>query len=319
MLVVRDPALFPPLTDAVVTSGTFDGVHLGHQRILGRLRQVADAVGGPAVVITYWPHPRLVLGPPPAHPERLDLELLNTLPEREAHLAAHGVDYLLVVPFTREFAEWTSEQYIQELLLKTVGAKHLVIGYDHRFGKNREGGFDYLSAHADRYGLSVEEIPRHEVDAVGVSSTRIRRALRAGDAAAAARALGYAYPLTGRVVAGRQLGRTIGYPTANLALDEPLKLVPARGVYAAWASTAAGTRHPAMLNIGQRPTVGDNLAPTIEANLLDFSGDLYGQPLTLELVAWLRGEQKYDGLAALQAQLALDAQATREIIYSAQS
>ncbi len=311
MHVFRDPAAFPRLTHAVVTTGTFDGVHLGHQRILERLRQVADAVGGPAVVITYWPHPRLVLGPPPAHPELLELQLLNTLPERIALLAAHGVDYLLVVPFTREFAEWTSEQYIQELLLNTVGTRHLVIGYDHRFGKNREGGFDYLLAHADRYGLSVEEIPRHEVEAVGVSSTRIRRALRAGDVAAAARSLGYAYPLTGQVVAGRQLGRTIGYPTANLEIEEKLKLVPALGVYAAWATTAAGSRHPAMLNIGQRPTVGENLAPTIEANLLDFSGDLYDQTLTLELVAWLRGEAKYDGLPALQAQLARDAVATR--------
>ena len=139
MHIIRDPADFPALANAVVTSGTFDGVHLGHQRILARLRQVADAVGGPAVVITYWPHPRLVLGPPPSHSELLELQLLNTLDERIARLADAGVDYLLVMPFTREFAQWTSEEYIQELLLKTVGTKHLVIGYDHRFGKNREG------------------------------------------------------------------------------------------------------------------------------------------------------------------------------------
>jgi riboflavin kinase/FMN adenylyltransferase len=171
MVIVTDPADFPRLHNAVVTSGTFDGVHLGHQRILARLRQVADAVGGPTVVVTYWPHPRLVLGPPPSHPELLELQLLNTLDERAAHLAEHGVDYLLVMPFTREFAQWTSEEYIQELLVKTVGTKHLVIGYDHRFGKNREGGFDYLSQHAARYGFTVEEIPRQDVDAVGVSST----------------------------------------------------------------------------------------------------------------------------------------------------
>ena len=174
MVVITDPAEFPALANAVVTSGTFDGVHRGHQRILARLRQVADAVGGPAVVITYWPHPRLVLGPPPTHPELLELQLLNTLDERIVRLAEFGVDYLLVMPFTREFAQWTSEQYIQELLLKSVGAKHLVIGYDHRFGKNREGGFEYLSQHASRYGFTVEEIPRQDVDAVGVSSTRIR-------------------------------------------------------------------------------------------------------------------------------------------------
>jgi riboflavin kinase/FMN adenylyltransferase len=311
MVVITDPADFPHLANAVVTSGTFDGVHRGHQRILGRLRQVADAVGGPAVVITYWPHPRLVLGPPPSHPELLELQLLNTLEERIARLAEFGVDYLLVMPFTREFAQWTSEEYIQELLLKTVNTKHLVIGYDHRFGKNREGGFDYLSQHAARYGFTLEEIPRQDVDAVGVSSTLIRRALRAGDVATATACLGYQYPLTGVVVTGQQLGRTIGYPTANLHISENLKLVPAIGIYAVWVTTAAGTRHPGMLSIGVRPTIGADLAQTIEVNILDFSGDLYGQLLTLEFVAWLRGEEKYDGLAALQAQLVLDAQATR--------
>lgn len=311
MVVITDPADFPALTNAVVTSGTFDGVHRGHQRILARLRQVADAVGGPAVVITYWPHPRLVLGPPPSHPELLELQLLNTLEERITRLAEFGVDYLLVMPFTREFASWSSEQYVQELLLKTVGTKHLVIGYDHRFGKNREGGFDYLTQHAARYGFTLEEIPRQDVDAVGVSSTRIRRALRGGDVATATAYLGYPYPVTGLVVTGQQLGRTIGYPTANLDVPEKLKLVPAQGIYAVWATTAAGTRHPGMLSIGVRPTIGEGLAQTIEVNLLDYSGDLYGQLLTLEFVAWLRGEEKYDGLAALTAQLALDALATR--------
>ena len=311
MHVIRDPAQFPFLGNAVVTSGTFDGVHIGHQRILARLREVARGSDAPAVVITYWPHPRLVLGPPPSHPELLDLQLLNTLEERITKLAELGVDYLLIVPFTKEFAQWTSEEYIQQLLLKTLGTKQLVIGYDHRFGKNREGGFEYLSHNADRYGLSVEEIPREDVDAVGVSSTRIRQALRQGDIATANRYLGYQYPLTGLVMHGRKLGRTIGYPTANLVVDEPLKLVPARGVYAVWATTAAKTRHPAMLSIGVRPTIGNDLVQTIEVNLLDFTGDLYDQLLTLEFVAWLRAEEKYDGLGALTAQLALDAENTR--------
>ena len=311
MHVIRDPAQFPFLGNAVVTSGTFDGVHLGHQRILARLREVAQASGAPTVVITYWPHPRLVLGPPPSHPELLELQLINTLEERISRLTALGVDYLLIVPFTKEFAQWTSEEYIRKLLLQTVGTQQLVIGYDHRFGKNREGGFDYLCQHAERYGLSVEEIPREDVDAVGVSSTRIRQALRQGDVATTNRYLGYHYPLTGRVEHGQKLGRTIGYPTANLRVEEPLKLVPARGIYAVWATTAAGTRHPGMLSIGVRPTVGNDLAQTIEVNLLDFSGDLYGQLLTLEFVAWLRAEEKYDGLGALTTQLALDARNTR--------
>ncbi|SNC74748.1 riboflavin kinase / FMN adenylyltransferase [Hymenobacter gelipurpurascens] len=311
MDIIRDPAQFPHLGNAVVTSGTFDGVHVGHQQILRRLREVAEQSGGPAVVITYWPHPRLVLAPPTTHPAPMDLHLLNTLEERSQKLAELGVDYLLIVPFTREFAAWTSEEYIQNILLRTVGTSKLVIGYDHRFGKNREGGFDYLSQHADRYGMSVEEIPREDVDAVGVSSTRIRRALEAGDVATANRYLGYDYPLTGIVVKGRQLGRTIGWPTANIQCEEPLKLIPARGVYAVMATTAAGTHHPAMLNIGVRPTVGGNLAQTVEAHLLDFDGDLYDQPLTVQFVARLREEQKFDGLDALKAQLFLDAENAR--------
>ncbi|MBO0358788.1 bifunctional riboflavin kinase/FAD synthetase [Hymenobacter sp. BT186] len=313
MQVVRDPAQFPHLQGkAVVTSGTFDGVHLGHQKILRRLREVAEQSGGPTVVITYWPHPRLVLGPPPSHPELLALRLLNTLEEKAAKLAEFGVDYLLVVPFTKEFSARTSEEYIQNILLDTVGAGKLVIGYDHRFGKNREGSFEYLSAHADRYGLSVEEIPREDVDAVGVSSTRIRRALESGDILTASRYLGYPYQLTGTVTQGQQLGRTIGWPTANLRVEEPLKLIPARGVYAVMATTAEGSHHEAMLNIGVRPTVGGDLAETIEAHLLDFSGDLYGQPLTLQFIARLRDEQKFNGLDALKAQLALDADAARQ-------
>ena len=308
MKVIQDPAQFPYLGHAVVTSGTFDGVHVGHQQILARLREVALASGGPAVVITYWPHPRLVLAPPPAHPEPLDLHLLNTLEERAAKLAEFGVDYLLIIPFTREFAAWSSEEFIQRILLDTVGTAKLVIGYDHRFGRNREGGFDYLREHSGRYGMSVEEISREDVDAVGVSSTRIRRALEAGDVETANRYLGYNYPFTGLVVKGRQLGRTIGWPTANLACAEDLKLVPARGVYAVRATTAAGETWPAMLNIGVRPTVAGNLAQTVEAHLLGFEGDLYDQPLTVEFVARLRDEQKFDGLEDLKAQLAHDAE-----------
>ncbi|MCA8831258.1 bifunctional riboflavin kinase/FAD synthetase [Hymenobacter pini] len=314
MQIIQDPVQFPHLGNAVVTSGTFDGVHLGHQRILRRLQETARHSGGPAVVITFWPHPRLVLGPPPSHAELLELRLLNTLEERAARLAAFGVDYLLVVPFTKEFAAWSSEEFIHRILLETVGTRKLVIGYDHRFGRNREGSFDYLQANAARYGLEVEEIPREDVDAVGVSSTRIRRALEAGHVADAARSLGYAYPFTGTVVKGRQLGRTIGWPTANVACPEPLKLVPARGVYAVWATLASGAKWPAMLNIGVRPTVAGGLDQTVEGHLLGFEGDLYDQSLTIEFVARLRDEQKFDGLDALKAQLAHDAEAARQAL-----
>jgi len=315
MQVVQDPAQFPHLGNAVVTSGTFDGVHIGHQKILRRLLEVAQHDQAPAVVITYWPHPRLVLAPPLSHPQPLDLHLLSTLEERITLLEKAGVDYLLVVPFTKEFAQLSSEEYIQQLLVRTVGTRKLVIGYDHRFGKNREGSFEYLSQHADRYGMEVEEIPRADVDEVGVSSSRIRRALESGDVQTANRYLGYPYTLTGMVVRGKQLGRTIGYPTANIVSEEPLKLIPNRGVYAVMATTAAGDTYQAMLNIGVRPTVGGDLAQTVEAHLLDFEGDLYDQLLTVQFVARLRDEQKFNGLDALKAQLAQDAEdAQRHLI-----
>jgi riboflavin kinase/FMN adenylyltransferase len=316
MQIVQDPAQFPYLGNAVVTSGTFDGVHVGHQKILRRLLEVARQDGAPAVVITYWPHPRLVLDPPLSHPQPLDLRLLSTLEERSALLEKAGVEHLLIVPFTKEFAQLTSEEYIQQLLVKTVGARKLVIGYDHRFGKNREGSFEYLSQHADRYGMEVEEIPREDVDAVGVSSSRIRRALESGDVLTANRYLGYSYTLTGTVQRGQQLGRTIGFPTANLHISEPLKLVPARGVYAVLATTANDTHHQAMLNIGVRPTVAGDLSETIEVHLLDFEGDLYDQVLTVQLVARLRDEQKFDSLDALKAQLAQDAEAALQHLIS---
>ncbi|GGE94360.1 bifunctional riboflavin kinase/FAD synthetase [Hymenobacter cavernae] len=316
MQVIQDPAQFPHLGNAVVTSGTFDGVHVGHQKILRRLLEVARQDQAPAVVITYWPHPRLVLAPPLAHPQPLDLHLLSTLDERIALLGKAEVDYLLVVPFTKEFAELSSEEYIQRLLIQTVGTHKLVIGYDHRFGKNREGSFEYLSQNADRYGMEVEEIPRADVDEVGVSSSRIRRALESGDVQTANRYLGYPYTFTGTVVRGKQLGRTIGYPTANMVSEEPLKQIPSRGVYAVMATTAEGDTYQAMLNIGVRPTVGGDLSQTVEAHLLDFDGDLYDQPLTVQFVARLRDEQKFDGLDALKAQLAKDADEARRHLIS---
>ncbi|MBC7447683.1 MAG: bifunctional riboflavin kinase/FAD synthetase [Hymenobacteraceae bacterium] len=312
MHVIRDPAAFPTLSHPVVTSGTFDGVHLGHRRILDQLTTAARAGGGQSVVLTYWAHPRAVLtrdvsdGRPAA-----DLHLLTTLDERIGLLKDAGVDYLLVQPFTANFAAWTAAEYVERLLVGTLHARHLVIGYDHRFGAGRTGDLAFLEAAAPRAGFSVEEISRRDIDAVGVSSTKIRRALlETGDVATAARYLGRPYALTGPVVRGQQLGRTIGYPTANIGPGlEPLKLVPADGVYAARARTPDGVLHPAMLNIGHRPTVGGTTR-TVEAHLLGgFDGDLYDQPLTVTFIARLRDEQKFSGLDALKAQLALDAQA----------
>lgn len=312
MHVIRDPAAFPVLPYAVVTSGTFDGVHLGHRRILDQLTRAARAVDGQSVVLTYWPHPRAILtgGASDGRPAA-DLHLLTTLDERIGLLREAGVDYLLVQPFTAEFAFWTATEYIERLLVGTLHARHLVIGYDHRFGAGRGGDLELLQTTGPGVNFTVEEISRQDVDDVGVSSTKIRRALLAdGDVATAARYLGRPYALTGPVVRGQQLGRTIGYPTANIGPSlEPLKLVPADGVYAVRARTPDGTLHPAMLNIGHRPTVSTTTR-TVEAHLLGgFNQNLYDQPLTVYFVARLRDEQKFDGLEALKTQLALDAEA----------
>ncbi|MCY7350301.1 MAG: bifunctional riboflavin kinase/FAD synthetase [Cytophagaceae bacterium] len=299
MNIACGPEQFRQLPNAVVTSGTFDGVHLGHQKILARLHEVARTTGGESVVITYFPHPRMVVSA-----DSQALKLLSTLDEKIQLLAAQGVDHLLVIPFTRDFSLLSSEEFIQKILLDTIGTKTLVIGYDHRFGRNREGGFEYLQANADRYGFEIEEIPRQDLDRVAVSSTQIRAALLAGQVQPAAQYLGRHYSLTGTVVKGRQLGRMLGYPTANLELHEDYKLIPADGVYAVrvgWKNQGFG----GMLSIGTNPTV-DGTHRTIEVNIFDFDHDIYGEKLTLDFVAWLRGQVKYDSLEVLIEQIGRD-------------
>jgi riboflavin kinase / FMN adenylyltransferase len=307
MEVIRDIADFPQLSFPVVTSGTFDGVHVGHQKILQRVKERARQSGGQSVVITYWPHPRLVL-----FPEDNELKLLSTIEERIEQLRSYGIDYLLIIPFTKEFSRLTSRAFISDVLVKALHTKVLVIGYDHRFGKNREGSFEHLKARSAQYGFEVEEIPRQDVDDIGVSSTKIRRALESGDIPAANRYLGHTYTLTSVVEEGNKLGRTIGFPTANLALPASHKLIPANGVYAVWVRHD-GARLPGMMNIGTRPTV-DGSRLTLEVHLLHFTGDLYGHTLTVEFVEMLRHEQKFDGLDALKAQLAKDREATEKVL-----
>lgn len=309
MEVIRDIADFPKLSFPVVTSGTFDGVHVGHQKILQRVKEKARQSNGQSVVITYWPHPRLVL-----FPEDNDLKLLSTIEERIAQLRSFGIEYLLIIPFTKKFSRLTSRAFITDVLVKALHTKVLVIGYDHRFGKNREGSFEHLKARSAQYGFEVEEIPRQDVDDIGVSSTKIRRAIESGDIPTANRYLGHTYSLTSTVEEGKKLGRTIGYPTANLAIPAPHKLIPANGVYAVWVKHN-GQRLPGMMNIGTRPTV-DGSHLTLEVHLLHFEGDLYGHTLTVEFVEQLRQEQKFEGLDALKAQLAKDKKATERVLAS---
>ncbi len=298
---------FIKLPCAVVTSGTFDGVHVGHTKILSRLREVATNTNGETVVITYWPHPRMVL-----HPEDMSLKLLNTFEEKAELLKAQGIQHLVRIPFTKEFSQLTSEQFITEILVKTIGTKKLVIGHDHHFGKNREGSFEQLMLNAPKYGFEVEEIPRQDVDHVGVSSTKIRKALEGGDIQTATHFLGHHYSITGRVIMGDKLGRLLGFPTANIEIETYYKLIPADGIYA--VRVRYGSRDfKGMLYIGNRPTV-DGVKRNIEVNIFDFNEDIYGESLTIYFHDMIRSDIKFSDLEELKKQLYLDREAALKIL-----
>lgn len=296
----------PAFRRAVVTIGSFDGVHRGHQQILARIRRIAERRGGESVVITFDPHPRSVL-----QPDDDSLRLLSTTAEKAAYCAAAGIDHLVVVPFSREFSRQSPEEYLRDFLVRRFRPDRIVIGYDHRFGLDRRGDLSYLRHHAPELNYEVIEIAAQEISDIVVSSTKIRTALLAGDVAGAATLLGRPYELTGRVVPGQQLGRTIGYPTANLELFHHRKLVPARGIYAVRVRVAE-TGYDGMLYIGNRPSLNDGRGDTIEVHLFDFAGDLYGQQLTVYFHDYLRGDRQLDGMDALRAQLSRDAAAARE-------
>ena len=296
---------FVPLKNAIVTIGTFDGVHLGHQKILQILRETAQNSGGESVVLTFWPHPRTVVSQ-----DSQALKLLSTIDEKIQLLDYQGVNHLLVIPFTREFSELSSEDYVNEVLLKQIGTKKLVIGYDHRFGRNREGGFDYLKANAAKFDISIEEIPRQEIEHLTISSTKIRHSLLEGNIHSASELLGRHYSFSGIVVKGRQLGRSIGFPTANVQVSETYKLIPANGVYVV-KTFVRGNWYNGMMNIGTRPTV-DGIGRTQEVNIFDFDDDIYGETLTVELVHFIRNEQKFNGIEELKAQILKDKTTAKE-------
>ncbi|MEM9324212.1 MAG: bifunctional riboflavin kinase/FAD synthetase [Bacteroidota bacterium] len=302
MRVIEKLTDLEALGHAVVTSGTFDGVHLGHRKILRRLRKLAKQMEGESLVLTYWPHPRSVLGDGWG-----DLRLLSTFEEKVRLLSETGIDYLVKIPFTREFSEMSSEAFVNEIIVEQLGTKKLVIGYDHRFGRNREGGFDYLKANQHHFGFEIEEISREDIDEVGVSSTKIRKALSSGDAEQAAKFLGRPYQLTGIVTKGDQLGRTLGFPTANVYIPEAYKLIPADGVYVVQV-TIDGELLTGMLNIGMRPTL-DGTKRQIEVHIFNFDQDIYGTNIEVHLLARLRYEQKFDNMDALKQQLEVDKEA----------
>lgn len=300
---------FKRLSCAVVTSGTFDGVHIGHQKIIARLVNTAQQDGGESVLITFWPHPRLVL-----HADSHDLKLLSTFDEKAERLASYGIQHLVKIPFTPEFSKLSSEEFIQQILIEAIGTKKLVIGYDHRFGRNREGSFDYLMAHKSQYGFEVEEIPRQDIEHIGVSSTLIRKALSEGKVEEAALYLGRYYSFRGTVVPGDKIGRSLGFPTANLKIPETYKLIPADGVYAVKAELR-GKQLGGMLNIGNRPTVAGK-EQRQEVHIFDLNESIYGEQLKIYLVRQIRQEIRFASLEELTQQLEKDKAAALQILES---
>jgi riboflavin kinase/FMN adenylyltransferase len=311
----------PFFQNAVITIGTFDGVHTGHAQILEQLRAEAARIGGETVIVTFFPHPRKVV-----RGGSTDVKLLNTLEEKIQLLSWQGVDHLVVVPFTEAFSQLTAEEYIREFLLRKFRPHTVIIGYDHRYGRGRLGDYHLLEQFSQSEGFELQEIPVHLLDAVSVSSTRIREAIGQADIGTANQLLGYPYFFSGQVAEGRRLGRTIGYPTANLVVGSPEKLIPADGVYAVEVSMLASdavsltipttvdapaaapwdaVQWKGMMNIGMRPTV-DGRERTIEVNIFDFNADLYRRELRVAVRRWLRGEEKFNGLDALKTQLGKD-------------
>lgn len=294
----------PAFRNAVVTIGTFDGVHRGHRLILERMRAVAEEVGGETVIVTFDPHPRNIVG------MRSDPQpLLTTMPERIGLLAEIGIDHLVIVPFTPAFAAMDPRDYVKDFLVARFRPHTLIIGYDHRFGRKREGDYHLLESLSGTYGFQVRELDAKILRDAAISSTRIREALMQGRPEEAAEQLGYPYFFSGLVRHGDKRGRTIGFPTANLKPDDPAKLLPADGVYAVQVSLseADGDAYTktGMMNIGLRPTV-DGTRHLAEVNLFDFNADIYGRVLTVRVVARIREERRFSGLEALQSQLSAD-------------
>lgn len=300
MNIYYDLESLPVFDKTAVTTGTFDGVHLGHKTVLERLKAAAINIGGESVLLTFYPHPRMVL-----FPDDHQLKLLNSQSEKEELLEAQGINHLVVLPFTKEFSRTSSLEYARNIIANKLRAKKLVIGYDHHFGRNREGSLENLVEFGVLYGFEVEEIPPRDIDEIAVSSSKIRTALEQGRIDIANKFLGYHYQFSGKVTHGKQLGRTIGFPTANLIPLDPLKLLPQTGVYAVKVHIQ-GQWYRGMLNIGNRPTLADGLGQSIEVHIIDFEGDIYHETLHIAFYQSIRHEQKFEGVAQLQQQLKLD-------------
>ena len=290
---------FEQVKHPVVTVGTFDGVHLGHQEIFKRMRKLAQETGGETVVVTFHPHPRLVV-----HPDSRELRFINTQEKKYKLIEKAGIEHLVVIEFTLEFSHLSSTGFIKYILADMLKAKTLITGYDHHFGKDREGGYETLVELGKEYGFTVEKVSEQYIHNMSVSSTKIRAALRLGQVALANEMLGYNYSITGRVVQGKKIGRTIGFPTANIELEDEYKLISAVGVYA--CTVEWNKKHfKGMGNIGYRPTVEDGDL-TIEVHIFEFNQDIYDEEITINFVDRIRDEIRFENLEGLKKQLVED-------------
>ncbi|HNJ95122.1 MAG TPA: riboflavin biosynthesis protein RibF [Ferruginibacter sp.] len=299
MQIHRDINRLPVFRHAVITIGTFDGVHAGHRQIIERLKQTAAEAGGESVIITFHPHPRKVVSS-----VITGVRLINTLDERIELLEKTGIDHLVIVPFTDYFANQSADEYIRDFLVARFRPHTIIIGYDHRFGRERSGNYSLLEEKAAQYGYRLMEIPEHLLDTIKVSSTNIRNAILHSNADEANRLLGYTFFFEGEVIHGDKIGREIGYPTANLKSTDDEKIVMGDGIYAVYA-TVDGIQYKGMMSIGFRPTVNGRTRVT-EVNLFDFDQSIYGKKIRVHVKKYLRSEVKFNGLEELKEQLHKD-------------
>lgn len=312
MKVYRDINDLPSFKNAAITIGTFDGVHSGHVQIINQLEQEASKNEGQSVIITFDPHPRMILNPPKNQPP---IKLLNTLSEKIELLAKQQIDHLVIVPFTLDFSNQSAEEYISKFLVSKFHPQTIIIGYDHRFGKNRSGDYKLLEKFQDKFNFKVKEIPEHVLNHVTISSTKIRTALDEGDIQTANKYLGYDYFFEGKVIEGNKLGHILGFPTANLAIKDPNKLIPADGIYAVNVSLGNENENPesfvpesfhqGMMSIGFRPTIGDH-KKMIEVNIFDFNENIYSRIVRVSVKYFMRKEEKFDSLEDLKKQISID-------------
>ena len=299
---------FVKVPNAIVTIGTFDGVHLGHQAILKDMVKTAKEIGGETVVITFYPHPRQVLNINAAN-----LRFITTQEEKLQLLEKSGVDNVIVVNFTKEFSRVSSEDFIRDYIIEHINPVKLVIGYDHHFGNNRMGDFSLLSEMQNKYNFKVQRIEAHDVENIAVSSTKIRLSLQQGDVSRANALLGYQFSYIGKVVSGNKIGRELGYRTANIEVEREFRLIETSGVYATYVDYD-GKEYKSMTYIGKKPTINNDEIENIEVHLFDFDGDLYDKEIKVRFVKRIRGEQKFESLDALKKQIQIDEKNIREIL-----